>query len=54
MRLILEAILTFSYTVGQRDDTIDGRFTVQAANEIGQIVEDGKIVLDDDDIDVWR
>jgi len=34
----------------QGDDTVDGRLTVKQTDEVGQVVENGQIVLDDNDV----
>lgn len=45
-----ENIDTFSDRVGHGDDSVNGLLTVQATDVIGEIVQDGEIVLDDDDV----
>lgn len=47
---IEEDVDAFSHGMGQGDNTVDGRLTIQNANEIGEIVENRQIVLDDDDV----
>ena len=34
----------------QRDDAVSARLPVEAADEVGEVVEDGQVVLDDDDV----
>ena len=41
---------TFANRRGESDDAVDRGFTVQTADKIGEVVEDGEIVLDGDDI----
>lgn len=47
---IKEDVDTFSDRVGQRHNTVDSGASVQNANVIGKVVENGQIVLDDDDV----
>lgn len=45
-----EDVDTFTDRVGQGDHTVHGGLTVEDANVVGEIVEDGQIVLDDNDV----
>ena len=38
---------------GGGDDAVDGGLAVEDADVVGEVVEDGEIVLDDDDVAVW-
>ena len=40
----------FAHGKGHRDHAIDTRSAVEAADKVGQIVENGEIVLDDNDL----
>ena len=42
--------LTFSNGEGHSDDAVATRDAVKAADKVGEIVEDGEVVLDDDDV----
>ena len=46
----LDQYTYFADGEGHCDYAVDARFAVQTANEIGQIVEDGKVMLDHNDV----
>lgn len=45
-----ENVDTFTDGVREGDDTVDGGLTVETADVIGKVIEDGQIVLDNDDV----
>ena len=47
---IQEDVDTFTDGCWQCDDTVDGGLSVENADEVGKVIEDGQIVLDDNDI----
>jgi len=49
---IQEDVDTFAHGEGSGDHTVDGGLSVENADVVGQVVEDGQIVLDDDDVAV--
>ena len=49
---VQEDVDTFAHGEGGGDHTVDGRLSVENADVVGQVVEDGQIVLDDDDVAV--
>lgn len=44
--------LTFAHGEGHRDHSVDTRYSIEDTDKVGQVVEDGQIVLDDDDVDL--
>lgn len=48
-----EDVDAFADGGGESDNTVGGGFTVEDTDEVGEVVEDRQIVLDDDDIVVW-
>ena len=44
---------TFSNGVRHGNYAVHGWLSVEAANEVGQIVQDGEIVFDGDNIAIW-
>ena len=49
---VQEDVDTFAHGEGSGDHTVDGGLSVENADVVGQVVEDGQIVLDDDDVAV--
>ena len=45
-----ENVDAFANGEGHGDDAVRPGLPVQAANEVGQVIEHGQIVLDDDDV----
>ena len=46
--------LTFTYRVRHRYDTVHGRLPVETTDEVGEVIEDGQVVLDGDYVVVGR
>lgn len=44
---------TFTNRVGHSDDPIHGWFPIQTTDEVRQIIQNRKIVLDSDDVAIW-
>ena len=49
IKLIVQPIQTFANTERHSDDTVSAGSSIEAAHEIGEVVEDGQVVLDDND-----
>lgn len=49
---VQEDVDTFTHGEGSSNHTVHGGLTVENANVVGQVVENGQIVLDDDDVAV--
>jgi hypothetical protein len=49
---VQEDVDTFAHGEGSGDHTVDGGLSVENANVVGQVVENGQIVLDDNDVAV--
>ena len=45
--------LTFTYRVRHRYDTVHGRLSVETTDEVGEVIEDGQVVLDGNDVAIW-
>jgi hypothetical protein len=43
-------LLTFPYRIRHRDNAVDGWLAIQAAHEIGEVVENGQVVLHGDNV----